>query len=41
MVKMAETAYTDVAIIGAGPAGLMAALALSRLGVGVRVVDRR
>ena len=32
---------TDVLIIGAGPAGLMAALTLSHLGVGVRVLDRR
>jgi 2-polyprenyl-6-methoxyphenol hydroxylase-like FAD-dependent oxidoreductase len=29
-----------VLIIGAGPTGLTAAVELSRLGVGVRVVDR-
>ncbi|KAJ6535198.1 FAD binding domain-containing protein [Mycena vulgaris] len=32
---------TDVLIIGAGPAGLMAALVLSRMKVKVRVLDRR
>lgn len=32
---------TDVLIIGAGPAGLMAALTLSHLGVRVQVLDRR
>ena len=31
----------DVLIIGAGPAGLMAANALARAGVSVRVVDKR
>jgi 2-octaprenyl-6-methoxyphenol hydroxylase len=32
---------TDVAIIGAGAAGLMLAVALARSGVGVAVIDRR
>ncbi|KZT64260.1 hypothetical protein DAEQUDRAFT_44973 [Daedalea quercina L-15889] len=32
---------TDVLIIGAGPAGLMAALTLSHLGIGVKIIDRR
>ena len=31
----------DVLIIGAGPAGLMAALALTRAGVNVMIIDRR
>jgi threonine dehydrogenase-like Zn-dependent dehydrogenase len=31
----------DVLIIGAGPAGLMAANALSSFGVSVRVIDKR
>ncbi|KAJ6531709.1 hypothetical protein B0H19DRAFT_1272913 [Mycena capillaripes] len=33
--------YTDVLIIGAGPGGLFLAQALSRLGVRVKIVDRR
>ncbi|KAF8899315.1 FAD binding domain-containing protein [Infundibulicybe gibba] len=32
---------TDVLIIGAGPSGLMAAMALAKLGVKVMIVDRR
>ncbi|KZT68041.1 hypothetical protein DAEQUDRAFT_712462 [Daedalea quercina L-15889] len=32
---------TDVLIIGAGPAGLMAALTMSVLGIGVKLIDRR
>ncbi|KAJ6607418.1 FAD binding domain-containing protein [Mycena sp. CBHHK59/15] len=40
MVSIAPS-YTDVLIIGAGPAGLMAAQALSCLGVQVKIVDRR
>ena len=31
----------DVLIIGAGPAGLMAANALARAGVSVRIIDQR
>ena len=31
----------DVLIIGAGPAGLMAANALAKSGVNVRIVDQR
>ncbi|KAF7329035.1 Phenol 2-monooxygenase [Mycena venus] len=33
--------YTDVLIIGAGPGGLMAAHALAKLGIGVKIIDRR
>ena len=33
--------FTDVLIIGAGPSGLMAATALKRAGVDVRIVDKR
>ncbi|KAJ7513136.1 FAD binding domain-containing protein [Mycena galericulata] len=36
-----DTCSTEVLIIGAGPAGLMAALALASMKVKVRVVDRR
>ena len=31
----------DVLIIGAGPAGLTCALALTRAGINVRIVDQR
>ena len=31
----------DVLILGAGPAGLMCANALSRAGISVRIVDKR
>ncbi|KAJ6505929.1 FAD binding domain-containing protein [Mycena vulgaris] len=33
--------YTDVLIIGAGPGGLMAAQALAKLGIQVKIIDRR
>ncbi|KAJ7170593.1 FAD binding domain-containing protein [Mycena crocata] len=33
--------YTDVLVIGAGPGGLMIAQALSKLGVQVKIIDRR
>ncbi|KAF9014285.1 FAD binding domain-containing protein [Cyathus striatus] len=36
-----NTHYTDVLVIGAGPSGLMVAQALGRLGVQVKVVERR
>jgi phenol 2-monooxygenase (NADPH) len=35
------TSKVDVLIIGAGPAGLMLALWMSRLGVKARIVDKR
>ena len=37
--KMADS-YTDVLIVGAGPAGLMASLYLSELGVKHRIIDQ-
>jgi choline dehydrogenase-like flavoprotein len=36
-----QHSYVDVMIIGAGPAGLMFANALSRAGVNLRIVDKR
>ncbi|KAH9927961.1 FAD binding domain-containing protein [Epithele typhae] len=33
--------YVDILIIGAGPAGVMAAMALHKAGVSVRIVDQR
>lgn len=36
-----ELSSVDVLIVGAGPAGLMAANALSKAGISVRVVDKR
>lgn len=36
-----KSSKTDVLIIGAGPAGLMLALWLARLGVDARIVDKR
>jgi len=35
------TSEVDVLIIGAGPAGLMLALWMARLGVNARIVDKR
>ncbi|GLB39714.1 putative phenol hydroxylase, C-terminal dimerisation domain [Lyophyllum shimeji] len=35
------TTQTEVLIIGAGPAGLIAAKALSQLGIDVRIIDKR
>jgi 2-polyprenyl-6-methoxyphenol hydroxylase-like FAD-dependent oxidoreductase len=37
---VAHSADSPVLIVGAGPTGLTAALELSRLGIGVRIVDR-
>lgn len=36
-----QESNVDVLIIGAGPAGLMLALWLARLGVKARIVDKR
>ena len=36
-----QESQTDVLIIGAGPTGLMAATALKRAGVDVRIVDKK
>ena len=33
--------YTDVLVVGAGPSGLMCALALARYGVDTMIVERR
>jgi phenol 2-monooxygenase (NADPH) len=38
---MGMASEVDVLIIGAGPAGLMMALWMSRLGVKTRIVDKR
>ncbi|KAJ7931429.1 FAD binding domain-containing protein [Mycena leptocephala] len=40
-MAQSKVAYTDVLIVGAGPGGLMAAQALARLGIQVKLVDRR
>ncbi|KZT22586.1 hypothetical protein NEOLEDRAFT_1071260 [Neolentinus lepideus HHB14362 ss-1] len=36
-----KESYTDVLVIGAGPAGLMCAQALARAGVKVKIIDKR
>lgn len=36
-----KESYVDVLVIGAGPAGLMAANGFAKAGVNVRVVDKR
>ena len=36
-----NAAHVDVLIVGAGPAGLMAANALARAGVKIRIIDLR
>jgi phenol 2-monooxygenase len=40
-MAQSKVSYTDVLIVGAGPGGLMAAQALARLGIQVKLVDRR
>ncbi len=40
-MNSAPSRDTDVLIVGAGPTGLVLALWLTRLGVGVRIVDKR
>ena len=41
MDKLQTTVGVEVLIIGAGPSGLMAATALKRAGIDVRIVDKR
>lgn len=36
-----DATYVDVLIVGAGPAGLMAATALAKGGVNVKIVDQK
>jgi phenol 2-monooxygenase len=36
-----RASLTDVLIVGAGPAGLMCAVALARAGVPIRIIDKR
>lgn len=36
-----DEVHTEVLIIGAGPTGLMAAIALSRYGVEYRIIDKK
>lgn len=38
---LVKTSQCDVLIIGAGPAGMMMALWMARMGVNVRIVDKR
>ncbi|KAJ7127079.1 FAD binding domain-containing protein [Mycena epipterygia] len=40
-MTVSTPSYTDVLIIGAGPGGLMAAQALAKLGIQVKIIDRR
>jgi phenol 2-monooxygenase (NADPH) len=40
-VPLPKESDVDVLVIGAGPAGLMAANALAKAGVHVRIVDQR
>ncbi|HEV7735762.1 MAG TPA: FAD-dependent monooxygenase [Chlamydiales bacterium] len=40
-LKQTQHSRTDVLIIGAGPAGLFMAHALARLGINIRIIDRR
>jgi 2-polyprenyl-6-methoxyphenol hydroxylase-like FAD-dependent oxidoreductase len=39
-MQKSSTSSTEVLIVGAGPTGLVLALWLTRLGVGVRVIDK-
>lgn len=41
MSSTASESNVDVLIIGAGPAGLMSALALAHAGVHVKIIDKR
>lgn len=41
LIALIMSSEVDVLIVGAGPAGLMLALWLSRLGVVTRIVDKR
>lgn len=36
-----DTTYVDVLIVGAGPAGLMAAHALAQAGVKIKIIDMK
>ena len=36
-----KESFVDVLVIGAGPAGLMCAHGLAKLGVNVRIIDQR
>lgn len=41
MAIQSKVSTVDVLIVGAGPAGLMAANALAKAGVSIRIVDKR
>lgn len=41
MTSTQNTTHVDVLIVGAGPAGLMSAIALAQAGVKVKIVDQR